>query len=150
MSEEIRSNQPDKVTLCLPAKHIYLSMIGVSIENLIKRLGGSERAIYDIQIAIQEICANVVDHAYRELPLGTLTVEIILDGSELYIFVVDEGHEFNPERSREPILGQLQERGYGLFFARKLMDEVRYDRVDQQNRWTLRKSLVLETEVEIY
>lgn len=136
-------DENDKVTLSLPARHLYLSMVGVAIESLIKRLGGSERAIYDIQIALQEICANVVDHAYDGLPAGTIAIETQVSGSEICIHVIDQGKPFDPELTREPSLGQLQDGGYGLFFARKLMDEVRYDRIGTENRWTLRKSLIL-------
>lgn len=143
-------DENDKVTLTLPARHLYLSMVGVAIESLIKRLGGSERAIYDIQIALQEICANVVDHAYDGMTVGSLTIETTIKGNEICIFVVDQGRSFDPKRTREPALGQLQDGGYGLFFARKLMDEVRYDRLGHENRWTLRKALAFSVEAPIY
>lgn len=136
----------DKITLSLPARHLYLSMVGAAIATLIKQLGESDQVIYDIQIALQEICANVVDHAYENHPVGTLVIEIYVANSSLVLTVIDEGQAFEPQMVKEPTLGELQEGGYGLFFAKRLMDEVHYIRRDDQNHWTLRKSLGLSFE----
>ncbi|MDJ0756819.1 MAG: ATP-binding protein [Ardenticatenaceae bacterium] len=139
-------NANDRIILSLPARHLYLSMAGAAVAALIKQLGEADHVLYDIQIALQEICANVIDHAYENHPAGTLVIEIYIANSSLVIYVIDEGEAFEPQMIKEPILGELHEGGYGLFFAKSLMDEVHYERRDHQNHWTLRKSLSLSFE----
>ena len=93
----------------------------------------------------------MVDHAYSDDEKGRLTIEIniVLKESRLDIHIKDTGKEFNPDVVREPALGELQERGFGLYFAQKLMDEVVYQREDGENHWHLVKKLEVEDKVDI-
>lgn len=131
----------------LPNTHRFLNVAGLGIDAILNRLDdlipGAHQNSREVQVAAQEICANVVDHAYEEGEIGNMVVEIRIevDAARLEIHVFDYGKEFNAALVKEPALGQLQEGGFGLYFAQKLMDEVHYERSNNQNHWSMLKKL---------
>jgi len=88
------------------------------------------RAVYEAQLAVDEAFTNIVEHAYggecQELVQCTCQV----DREGLVILLKDCGQPFEPKHVPEPDLdADLQTRpvgGLGLFFMRKLMDEVEF------------------------
>lgn len=143
------------IKLDLPSTHRFLNVAGLGIDAILQRLGdlipGAEKVSREVQVAAQEICANVVDHAYADNRSGRVSIEIniILEESRLDIHIRDTGKEFDPEQTKSPALGELQERGFGLYFAKKLMDKVSYTREQEVNHWHLVKMLnVTETDIE--
>ncbi|WP_239118010.1 ATP-binding protein [Paractinoplanes ferrugineus] len=74
----------------------------------------------DLEIAITEACANVVDHAD-----GTEKFEVRLEVADDHcaIDVRDEGAGFDPESVGRP--GADNERGRGLFLIKALAENVR-------------------------
>ena len=143
------------IRIDLPSTHRFLNVAGLGIDAILQRLGdlipGAEKVSREVQVAAQEICANVVDHAYKDDENGRLTIEIniVLKESRLDIHIKDTGKEFDPALVREPALGELQERGFGLYFAQKLMDEVVYQREHNENHWHLVKKLSVEDKIDI-
>lgn len=139
-------NQNDfNIQINLPSTHRFLNVAGLGIDAVLQRLGdlipGAEKVSREVQVATQEICANIVDHAYTEDEDGRLSIEINieLEASKLDIHIWDTGKEFDTNIAREPALGELQERGFGLFFAKQLMDGVNYSREQDKNHWHLVK-----------
>jgi serine/threonine-protein kinase RsbW len=142
------THNPITVALDLPAAHRYLNLASACIEALVERIADvpdREMASYTIQLAVQETCANIVDHAYAaaDAPAGRINLELILhtDPRQLAIEIYDTGRAFDPSLAREPDLDNAQVRGYGLFLMNKLMDAVVYERLPGRNHWHLAKNL---------
>ncbi len=95
-----------------------------------EKAGFDERALYEIQLAVDEACANVVDHAYQGADLGDIEVSCRLDDQLLTIQVRDWGAGFDMDGVEDPDLeAPLEERslgGLGLFLVRQVMDEVQF------------------------
>ncbi len=93
-----------------------------------ERAGCDGRALYDIQLAVDEACANVVDHAYEGAEPGDIEVCCGLEDQVLTIRVRDWGRGFELDGVEEPDLdAPLEERtlgGLGLFLVRQVMDDV--------------------------
>lgn len=139
-------SNPIAVTLDLPAGHRYLNIASACIDALIERIENvpeREMASYAVQLAVQETCANIVDHAYKGLDVGRIRLEFILhaDPRRLVVEVYDTGRAFDPTQARAPDLDNAQVRGYGLFLMHQLMDAVTYERLPDRNHWHLVKSL---------
>jgi serine/threonine-protein kinase RsbW len=83
----------------------------------------------DLEIAITEACANVVDHA-----TGAETFEVSLDVAtdRCSIDVRDDGPGFDPETVDAEAPGAGSERGRGLFLIRALGENVRMQSVPRQ------------------
>lgn len=114
-----------------PAKIESLAAITGQVVQQAKIAGLSEKAIYDVEVALDEAVVNIIEHSYGGEGTGEVdcTCQVLPDG--LQIVLHDSGCFFDPDEVPEPDLkSPLEERktgGLGLFFMRKLMDEVSFD-----------------------
>jgi len=137
-------NTPIRIQLELPAAHRFLNIIGGCIQELINRtpnLSDPESLSYQLQLAAQEVCANIIDHAYQGMDGNRIWIEFQLDESvpQLTALFSDEGQPFN---NAEPNLSDLPgEGGMGLFLIHQLVDHVEYQRTQNRNTWVLTKTL---------
>jgi serine/threonine-protein kinase RsbW len=108
--------------------------------------GFDEAVLYQLQLAVDEACANVVHHAYKGMEPGDIEVSCSFDEQRLVIRVRDWGRSFVPEDVPEPdVDAPLEERslgGLGLFLIRQCMDEVEFSFEDKDgNELTMTKRL---------
>lgn len=92
--------------------------------------GLDEQAVYEVQVAVDEACANVVEHAYAGREPGPIEVSCRSDGQVFTIRIRDWGNCFEPNEIKDPdVTAPLEERtlgGLGLFLMRQYMDQVEY------------------------
>ena len=108
--------------------------------------GLTEEEVAKIELAVDEGCANVIEHAYGHDVTKEVVVRATLDEDALWIKVVDTGRGFDPNEVREDELHDLIEQhksgGLGLRLIRTLMDEVHYEIVPgQRNELHMMKKL---------
>ena len=114
-----------------PAKIESLAAITGQVIQQAKAAGLSEKAIYDVEVAIDEAVVNIIEHSYGADENGEVdcSCQILPDG--LQIVLHDTGCFFDPDDVPEPdLVSPLEERrtgGLGLYFMRKLMDQVSFD-----------------------
>ena len=119
-----------------PGKFSSLEKISKYVAGKAEDAGLGEKDIYSVQLAVDEACTNIIEHAYRGEENGEIECgcEIIEDGLE--ITLKDEGESFDPDALPEPAIGvpieKLKARGAGVFLIRKLMDEVLYEYIGGQ------------------
>ena len=93
--------------------------------------GLDESAVYAVQLAVDEAATNVIEHAYRGMEPGSLECGCEIMPSGLKIILPDFGHPFNPDTVPQPdtnaAIEDVKPRGLGLFFMRKMMDEIRFE-----------------------
>jgi len=112
--------------------------------------GFDDQALYQIELAVDEACANVVEHAYPEGESGEMEVSCYLDARCFVIRVRDWGPGFEPDAVDEPdVSAPLEERGLGglgLFLVRQVMDDMhfRFD-PEQGNELLMVKRLEVAT-----
>ena len=94
------------------------------------RLGLDERQAYEVQMATDEACANIIEHAYGPGTAGEIGICCALEGDDVVGTIRDRGRPFDPDQVAEPdITCSLEERqigGLGLYFMRRLMDSVEF------------------------
>jgi serine/threonine-protein kinase RsbW len=100
------------------------------VKKWAEALGFDDRALYQIQLAVDEACANVVDHAYDGCEPGDMEVTCSFHDQQLVVQVRDWGEGFDPSGVAKPdIEAPLEERdlgGLGLFLVDKVMDHVKF------------------------
>lgn len=137
--------EPEIVYLDIPATLKHLNIVGASLAALLERVEGLRNAdelIYNTQLAVQEVCVNIVEHAYEgEDGRIRLALEISYDPLALTITLQDTGIPFTPHTVPFPDLENGQVHGYGLFLIRELMDKVTYNAESDYNQWILVKNL---------
>jgi serine/threonine-protein kinase RsbW len=93
----------------------------------------------EVSVALQEACTNAIRHAHRHDASKSVRIEFIDDEVALVIRVIDQGTPFQLKDTPLPDPESLQEGGYGISIMRAWMDDVRLDRVGDQNVLTLRR-----------
>jgi serine/threonine-protein kinase RsbW len=135
----------DVIRVDVPATHKYLNLLGACIGEMLSRvddLPEMQATIYNMQLAVQECCANIVDHAYKDRDGRiTATLTLVDEPRRIVVELQDNGRSFEPESVPRPTLDEPQIRGYGLFLMGELLDEVDYVPAPGDNRWRLVKLL---------
>lgn len=135
----------DTVELELPASYAYLGILSAVLGEVLRQtvLSDSEQAVYNVQLAAHEACANIVRHAYAETGAGRIRICIAVAGApeRVVVQLFDRGRWFDINKVETPDLDQPRVHGYGIFLIRQLVDEVRYERQENVNMWELVKYL---------
>jgi len=92
--------------------------------------------IFRLQLAVDEACANIISHNYKDKNDKIIIIEINSDDEKVSIIIEDEGDKFNPLNISDPNLKEhLQEYrkgGLGIYLMRKLVDEIVYHYVKRK------------------
>ena len=132
-----------------PADIQYLSTISKDIISSCRRLPAlpsgpnADDFIYLIELAISEICTNVIKHAYHD-SAGEITGCITLLNNGIQLDFYDQDQSFDPNSVPQPNSDphELIEGGYGLHIVRQIMDVVSYKHhPGRGNHWHLIKFL---------
>ncbi len=102
-------------------------------------------AVWQVNVALDEILSNIVGHAYRNRPDAWIDVTFALAGGSLEVTIVDDGPPFDPLALPLPDLtASIEARrpgGLGVHLVKGLMDGVEYARRDGRNWLVLRHRL---------
>jgi serine/threonine-protein kinase RsbW len=102
--------------------------------------GLDRKRAYRLELAVDEIATNIVNHGYLEAGLsGDVEVRSRITARALTITLSDSATPFDPGRLKRPeqIDLPMAERpigGLGVFLAMENVDEFRYEFVDGHNR----------------
>ena len=126
----------------------------VALDGLISGLAPLALDIEEIstvELVMAEALNNIVEHAYPEPDDdGPIAIGCTHKHDGLHVTIMDQGHPM-PD-GQAPIgmaqdvdvdLMEMPEGGFGWFLIQNLAKDVRYDRVNNQNRLELRLALAL-------
>ena len=121
-----------KYQLTVPGRFGSLAQIADFISRAARQAGFSEDDVFQVQMAVDEACSNVIEHAYGAGHAGDIKLSCRLEpGEEFIVTIQDSGRPFDPDSVPDPPLGvdleDLPEGGLGLYFMRNLMDDVRFE-----------------------
>lgn len=106
-----------------------------------------EETLYDLKLAVDEACTNIITHGYAGMDPGTILLFVETRPGQVRITITDFGHSFEPAEAPKPdIEAGLDDRpmgGFGLYFIYQTMDEVDYVADACGNCLTLVKRLPL-------
>jgi serine/threonine-protein kinase RsbW len=107
-----------------------LAKIGDFIDQAATRAGLDDHGTYAIQMAVDEACTNIIEHAYGGEGKGQIRLTCAVKKTGLQVIIYDQGVPFDPAQVPElNIYAPLEERpegGMGVFFIRKLVDRVEF------------------------
>jgi anti-sigma regulatory factor (Ser/Thr protein kinase) len=120
-----------KFTLHVPSSTENLALIREFVSSIGTQAGLDETGVAELELAVDEACANVIEHAYGHDATKEVVVRATFDGAALHINVVDTGRGFDPDSVPQEELNRLvggrKSGGLGLRLIKSLMDEVRYE-----------------------
>ena len=116
------------IKISLPCTLRYLNVGTELVQAILSRLPEppDERTLAGVQLAVQEVCANIVENAADESSRFDLVVGLDEQADRLVIETYDDGASFNPQQVAVPTVGVEQVGGYGLFLIKMAMDAVGY------------------------
>jgi serine/threonine-protein kinase RsbW len=107
--------------------------------------GVTDEILYDVQLAVDEACTNIIKHGYAEMDPGSIILDIELEPDKLILSLTDFGHSFEPDTTAIADMdASIEERelaGFGLFFIHQSMHEVDYRVTEDGNTMVLTKYL---------
>jgi len=126
-----------KRCLTVPGRFESLAQIAEFVGETMRTTNWNDDEVYHVQMAVDEACSNVVEHAYGPGWQGDIDLTCCIeDQGDLVVSIRDNGKPFDPAAVPEPPIGaeleNLPEGGLGLYFMRRLMDQVTFQ-FDQQN-----------------
>ena len=108
-----------------------------------EKLGVPDSVVVILVTAVEEIYLNIAGYAYED-GCGDATIRVETVGNSITLTFIDSGIPFDPLKKEDPDLSlPIEERpigGLGVLLVKKTMDEVDYQRKDEKNILTLKKS----------
>ncbi len=105
--------------------------------------GFSSSSISKIEMALEEVLVNIINHGYPEGP-GNIEIDCMpIKKQGIKIVIKDQGIDFNLLEMddhydpKDPTKNRIG--GYGIFFIKQLVDGINYIREDNSNILTLVK-----------
>ncbi len=118
-------------THVFPGQFDSLAPIGEFVTHAARAAGLDARAVYAVQMAVDEACSNIIEYAYGGERCGTIECTCRISDDELTVILRDHGRPFDPTSVPEPdIHASLENRdggGLGFYFMHQLMDEVHFE-----------------------
>lgn len=123
-------------TLRVQSSTENLSLIREFVAKVGEQAGMSEMDISKIELAVDEACANVIEHAYGNDKSQEVIVRANVDDEKITFQIVDTGIGFDPTQILQEDLEKLIEKrksgGLGMRLIKTLMDEVQYEIIPGQ------------------
>ena len=120
-----------KPELTVPGQFENLAKINEFVERMAAQAQLDDRASYAMQMAVDEACTNIIEHAYGGE--GPNPIRLIGEPGQdgLAIIICDQGRPFTPTQpptlDTQAPLEKRQPGGMGLFFIYKLVDHVEFE-----------------------
>jgi len=135
-----------KYELCVSTETKNLTVIGNFVGTVAHKLKASEEVTFALQMAVDEACANVMEHAYAGQTNGKVCITCQTVGDQVVVTIHDHGRPFDPQAVPRPDpTAPLERRGngaLGLYLMEQLMDSIQFDfDVEKGNTLTMKKRL---------
>ncbi len=120
-----------------PARLESLPLVQEYVENLAQKSGINGKRLIQLSVALEEVVVNIINHAYGQKGRGDILVGFDDQAEAVVVSLSDTGLAFNPLEAAEPDVEMaLLDRpigGLGIMMVKKLMDEVHYERRNNEN-----------------
>lgn len=118
-------------TAIFPASFEQLDAIREFAAKAARDARMDESEIYSIELAVDEACTNIIEHAYQGKDDGEIDCTCDSSKGSLKIILRDHGQPFDPSNVPAPDLeADIESRaigGLGVYLMKQLMDEVHFE-----------------------
>ena len=122
-----------------------LAVLFEKIEQLSETWDFTVPLTMNINLVLEEVVSNVIFYAYDDTLKHEINIGLSLQNNLLTIVITDDGKPFDPTSNQLPDINlKVEERpvgGLGIFLISKIMTEVYYERKENLNILTLKKTI---------
>lgn len=102
-------------------------------------------AANDFNLAVEELVTNSINYGFADNNSHEIFISMEQIDNIVTVIIEDDGIEFNPFLKEKPesLTQSLEEKsigGLGIYFVKMIMTEYHYERLNNRNTITLRKS----------
>jgi anti-sigma regulatory factor (Ser/Thr protein kinase) len=101
--------------------------------------------IFNLNLVLEEAVVNIINYAYPKEEHQKIYLSAYLHEESIVFVLTDTGKEFDPTMVPDAdITLSAEDRpigGLGIFLIRQIMNEVRYERIEDRNVLTMEKKL---------
>ncbi len=132
--------------LSLPAELANLPHMLALVDSASGQFGLTPEDAYDVRLAVDEMCTNLIRHGYQGMPPGAMSLRLRREPERLVVRLSDRGRACPPDAVPEPDLDLPWEQrpigGLGWYLTREVMDSIDYETApDGEHHLTLVKRL---------
>ena len=118
-----------------------LAQLPLFVDQLREELSLDEEKCFNLNLVLEEAATNVISYAFTDDQVHCFTIDAKTEENLLYLTLTDDGAPFDPtEVPPVDTTAPAEERqigGLGVFLITQLMAEVKYERKNEQNIFTL-------------
>lgn len=115
------------------------------IEKIGEELSLSPETTMNINLALEEAVANIIMYAYPSEEQHDILLRVTSTETQLIFLLTDKGLSFDPTQVDDIDVNlPIEDRpigGLGIFLIRSIMNEVTYQRLDDENHLIMKKNL---------
>ena len=131
-------------TITLDARVDNLDRVLAFTEEQLEKVNCPMKVVTQIDVAVEEIFVNIANYAYGDrVGQAQISVEVGGNPREAVITFRDKGMAFDPLSKDDPDTTlSAEEReigGLGIYIVKKTMNDVKYQRINEENVLTIRK-----------
>ncbi len=120
-----------KYHLRIPSQTDNLEIIREFVTRIARKVGFREEETSKIELAVDEACTNVIEHAYNKDEHKLIDIVIQIDPQKFTILITDQGKGFDHKKIYKPdmkkYLEEMRVGGLGIYLMQTLMDEIDFD-----------------------
>jgi serine/threonine-protein kinase RsbW len=119
--------------LIIPGRYDLITTICDFVADAANQAGLDDSGVFGIQLACDEACTNIIEHAYGHEDAGDIEVRWQVTDEALTITLRDHGRPFDLDNVPPPQVPasaddveELKVGGLGIHFIRQMMDEISF------------------------
>ena len=120
-----------ETTLHVDAKVESLAAVRAFVEQACRKAGTDPASCFDLKLAVDEACANIIAHGYKGRTGGSIRIVCAAAEGSVRVTIVDRGRSFAPaELPPADVTSGWEKRpigGLGWHLIRQSVDEIDYE-----------------------
>lgn len=111
----------------VPARASRLKLVRSAVEQASLFCECPESWTFDLKMAVDEACQNIIRHAYAGKPEGgDILIEFIRQGDAMVVNIMDFADPVDPETVRSRDLADVRPGGLGVHLIKSVCDDARF------------------------
>ena len=126
-SSSVSSVDGEILRVRVPALASRLKLIRSAVEQVALFCECPESWTFDLKMAVDETCQNIIRHAYAgKAEVGDIVIEFIRDGDAMVVHLMDFADPIDPDTVRSRDLGDIRPGGLGVHLIKSVCDDARF------------------------
>jgi len=140
----MKCKDSDCIQLFISSNPKYLKLVRSVILQSALIVGFGEKQSRDITLAVDEAITNIIKHSYMSAIDKKIEIDVRFREDFLELVLRDYGKKVDPKTIKSRDLKDVKPGGLGVFFIKKIMDDVSYDMSPEQGTILKLKKYLIE------